>query len=661
MASISTPGIGSGLDIGGIVEQLVEAERQPQTFQLDRQESQLQAKISSYGIFKSSLSDFRSSFSGLLSSSQFSALQATSSDTDTVKVSASSNADVGSYNLESKQLAQSHSLVSAGFADANAVIGTGDITIKFGTTTYDSNTDVYTGFVQNASQGTLSLTIDSTNNTLVGLRDAINNAAAGVTASIIFDGTDHRLVMSSTETGASNSMEITVSDPSLSQFEFNATSTAMTQTQHAQDAILSINGLDVTNSSNKFDNALKGVTFDLQTVNLGKTVVADIAPSTSEIVSSLESFVETYNSLIENVDELTRYNPATGQASILLGEATVRSGMTQIRSIMSSMVSGLQNSSIRTLSDIGVSTELNGSLLLDTSKLKTALDSDPKGVEALFTVLGRPDNASVSYFSSTDTTPSGSYAVDVTQAATNGLLNSGTISNFTVTAGSNDTFTISLDGNSSNQITLTPGTYTGATLAAEIQARINGDTSIKAQTARIQVAYDSANNRFDLTSDTFGANSSVEITASTATTLGLNVAVGTNGQDVAGSIGGITAQGAGQLLTAANGLELTIDGGASGSLGTVQFSRGLMEELDNLLGGMLDSDGTLTAKTDGLQESLDLISDERLNLSDKMQKYEERLLSRFNAMDALLANLQGTSSFLSQQLESLPYNNLAKK
>jgi flagellar hook-associated protein 2 len=490
------------------------------------------------------------------------------------------------------------------------------------------------------------------------LRDAINAAEAGVNASVIFDGSNYRLALSSEKTGASNSMEITVSDPSLSQFEFNASATNLTQTQNAQDAILSVNGLDVTNASNSFTETLKGVTFDLKKVELGKTVSVEVSRSSSDIVGSLQGFVDTYNELISSVNELTRFDPTTQQASVLLGDATLRSGMSQIRSVLSRMVSGLENTSIRTLSDLGVTTEIDGSLAFDSSKLTAALESDPDGVEAVFTVLGRPDNAGVSYFDSTSNTVSGKYAVNITQAASNGVLNSGPIGSFTVATGSNDTFKLSLDGTTSGQITLTAGTYTGATLATEMQSRINGDAAIKGQTARVQVDFDSANNRFVFTSDTFGVESKVAITETTAGTLGLNVATGTDGTDVAGTIGGTLAEGKGQFLTGANGLKLLIDGDLTGSLGTVAFSRGLMEELDLVLGGLLDGDGTLKAKTEGLQKSLEQIGDERLDLNERMFKYEERLLSRFNAMDAMLANLQGTSSFLTQQLASLPYNNL---
>ena len=383
MAGVSSLGLGSGIDIRSLVDGLVAADRDPQAFQLTRKETDLQAKLSSFGVFKSGLSDFRSSLAGLRDAGKFASLQASTSN-DAVSASVSSAADEGKFNLESKQLAQSQSLVTPGFVDANTIVGTGTLTIKFGTTDYDSGTDTYNSFAQSAQQGTFTLDLDASNNTLTGMRDAINDADAGINASIIYDGSAYRLVLASENTGAANSMEITVDDPSLSQFEFNSASTNMQQTQVAQDAILSINGLDVTSASNTFDNTLKGVTLDISKALPGETINLDIARSTTGVVEALEGFVENYNVLISSVSELSGYNADTQTGSVLLGDATLRGGMNQIRSVMGSLVSGLEGTAIRTLIDLGISTNLDGSIELDKSKLEAALDSDPEGVGGCF-------------------------------------------------------------------------------------------------------------------------------------------------------------------------------------------------------------------------------------------------------------------------------------
>lgn len=663
MAGISSLGLGSGLDIRGIVDGLVAAERQPLEFMFARQESSLQAKISSYGIFKSSLAEFRSSLSGLRDAGKFSVLQAKSSHSDVISASVSNHADIGKFNLESKQLATAQSLVSTGYTDADAVVGTGKITIKFGSTDYDPVTDTYNGFSQNAKQGSLTLTLDASNNTLTGMRDAINKADAGVNASIIYDGSAYRLVMVSEKTGTENSMQVTADNPSLSRFEFNATATNMEQTQLAQDAILSINGLDVTSATNTFKDTLKGVTLNLQSAQPGQTIHLDVSRSSSGIVSALQGFVDNYNKLISTTKELSSYDAETGTGNVLLGDATLRSSMAQIRTVMGSLVSGLEGSSMRTLVDLGVSTQLDGTLKFDNAKLATALQEDPDGVAAVFTQIGRPSHDSVTFFSNTDETKTGTYTVNITQAATRSLLMGGnnSISSLTVNSGGNDRFKIQVDGHLSAEIILSPGVYSSAEeLAAEIQAKINGDDSLRKQGAKVEVNFDSVNNRFLIKSQSYGAGSQVNITESTASILGLQVANGVAGTDVAGEIEGTPATGEGQYLTAQNGLKLFIEADIMGDLGAVNFSRGLIERLDAALGGILENNGSLKTRTEGLQKSLDLINEERLDLNDKMFKYEERLLSRFNAMDALLGQFQATGAFLNQQLASLPYNNLSK-
>ncbi|MEE9337140.1 MAG: flagellar filament capping protein FliD [Methylococcaceae bacterium] len=667
MAGVTSLGLGSGIDVRSIVDGLVAAERGPQESSLTRQEADLQAKLSSFGIFKSALAEVRTSLAGLNQGSDFGKLTGTSSNEEVVGVSVSSNAEQGSYKVESKQLAQAHSLASVGFAESNDIVGTGTITIKFGQPEYTENEGTgeldYAGFKQNSDRGTLTLTLDETNNTLVGMRDAINEQDAGVSASIIYDGSAYRLVMSSEETGLENSMKITVDDPSLSQFEYNENSAAMEETLIAQDAIMSINGLDVTNSSNKFDKALKGVNIDLKDVAPGKTIELNIERSTAGLGEALQGFVEKYNELAVSVKSLTAYDPTSKKGSILLGDATVRTGMGQIRSVLGSMVSGLEKTTIRTIADLGVTTESDGQLKFDGSKLEAALERDPEGVASIFTVLGRPDNDGVKYVSSSDDTEVGAYSINISQAATTGELAgaNNSISSLVVAEGVNDSFKIRVDGNLSASLKLTAGTYASADeLATEIQALINGDKTLRGADAKVQVTFDTDNNRFVMKSSSFGSESTIDITESTAGALGLSVAEGVVGTDVEGTINGVAAEGKGQHLIGKNDLKLFIAESVIGDLGKVNFSRGLMERLDGVFGGLLDSDGSLATKTKGLQKTLDGIADDRIKLDDKVQKYEARMLKRFNSMDAILGQFQATGGFLSQQLANLPYNNLSK-
>ena len=254
MASITSTGLGSGIEVNTIVPQLVAAERKASDTRLATQEATIQAKISSWGTVKGAFSDLKSALRDLKLPSTFQKATASSSDSASLGVTAASNADTGKYNVEVQQLAQSHTLASMRFDDPNAIIGSGTLIFKFGATGYDADTDTYNSFTLNPDKATANITIDSSNNTLTGVRDAINAAGIGVTASLINDGEGYRLVMSTDEGGADNSMQISVADSDgnhtdtsgLSAFAFNANATNSEQTLAAQDADLLINGVRVT-------------------------------------------------------------------------------------------------------------------------------------------------------------------------------------------------------------------------------------------------------------------------------------------------------------------------------------------------------------------------------------------------------------------------------
>ncbi len=670
MVGITSTGLGSGLDIKTLVSGLVSAEQSPATTKLDKQEAKLTAQISSWGNLKSAMSTFQSGLSGLKNLSTFQKLTAASSDTSIVTATAFSNADQASYNLEVKQLAKSQTLATAPLASATSAVGTGTLTIKFGTTDYDPLTDTYNSFAQNGNKGTLTLDIDSTNNTLAGLSEAINKAKAGITAAVITDTSGSRLVLNSTETGANSSMEISVTDTGdsndtdssgLSALAFNASATNMTQYQASQDAKLAINGLDILSSSNTVNTALKGLSLNLQQAQPGKIVTIGVSQNNDDIATAVNSFVTGFNDLVKIVSPLTSYDPTTKKGGLLQGDATLNSAIWKLRAELGNAISGL-NGPAKSLADIGVSTQKDGTLALDSAKLNSQLTTNRSGVTGLFAVLGRPSNSNISYSSSTVDTKAGQYAVDITQSAAQGVLNGSSPSSLTVAPG-NDTFDIKIDGIQSGTIALTQKTYASyAELATEMQSRINGDSTLKASGVSVGVSYDTDNDRMVFTSKSYGASSQVEITANTTTTLGLNVDTGTSGQDVAGTIGGLAATGKGTTLTSTagdpKGLNLIINSNATGAMGTVDFSRGLIERLEKVMTSLLNSTtGTLNNRTSGLQKSLDNIATERTKLADRMTKLQTNLLNRFNKMDSLVGQMQSTASYLTQQFKSTSSSN----
>ncbi len=675
MATISSPGLGSGLDIRGLVDQLLAAEGQPATARLDRREARLQAELSALGTFKSAVSEVEAALSALADLSAFQDRRATSTDTGILKVTASRTAANADYSISVEKLAQAHKLASAAFADttSSATGGNGGtLTFRFGT--FSGGT-----FTVNPERATATVTIDAADSSLEGIRDAVNNADIGVTANIVNDGTGYRLVFVSQYSGAANSLEITVTDgdgndtdnAGLSQFAYDPAATAgsgrnLTETVAAQDAELIIDGLTVTSATNSVTSAIEGVTLELVKASPGTAVGVSVTRDTGGARSKIETFVEAYNSLAQTIDDLSGYDPETGTGGVLLGDATVRTVESQLRRNLFAAVPNLSGP-YQSLADIGIRTGSDGKLALDSSKLQDALSADPDSVGRLFAAAASATDRFIEPSAPGAEAAAGTYAVSITTLAARGYYNGAGVlpADFSTTPlvidADNDGFTIKVDGIQSGSILLTQGSYTsGAALAAEIQARINGDQALKDAGVSVTVTHDAANNRFVVTSDRYGSASTVEfvsVDTNTAADLGFSVGAGTTGVDVAGTIGGVTATGSGQVLTGsgkAAGISLTVTGGTTGARGTVTVSRGVADTVSTLLENMLESDGLLDSRTDILNERIEDIGDERLKLAERLDRLEQRLLAQFTALDTMLAQLQSTSTFLAQQLASLP-------
>ena len=675
MSAIRSLGVGSGLDLGSLVSGLIEAERAPVANRLAIKEQNLSAELSAFGLLRSSLSQFQASLSDLQSTAAFNAKAVSLSSDSVFSASVENAADVGSYSVEVTALARAQSLASSAataFSTVDDVIGEGTLTIQFGSTT----TEPAYAFTPDAGQSPQVIDVSAANgnNTLTGLRDYINDNDFNLQASIVNDGSGYRLVLSSERTGALNSMEITVTgdgdgndndNSGLSQLAFNASAqTSMLQTVAAQDAVLTINGLAITRDSNSVTGAISGVTLDLLKADAGNIVNVDVTENTAQVTASINGFVDSYNELMKNIDALTAYDPETGAGSVLIGDFTVRSISSQIRNVIFGSVSGLDGN-IRSLVDIGITTNSSGTLDVDSTKLKDALTNYGSEVEALFALQGTTTDPGVRYLSSTNETLNGDYAVNVTSFLSQGsLTGSGPVTDLRVRNNSNN-MTLLVDGFSTGNITLTNGDYPDEdALATEIEAQINAAATLVANGISVTVSYDVPSDRFVITSNSSGAGSSVEITAIDAQVenrYGLSVGPGVNGTDFIGSINGQPATASGNTLTSqsgdSRGLAVAIVSGATGDRGTVSITRGLAGTLGELLDRFLQSEGTIASRESSINEGLEDIEDERFKLDDRILSLEARLVRQFSALDALVAQFNQTSSFLTQQLASLPKPN----
>ncbi|MBK4733516.1 flagellar filament capping protein FliD [Noviherbaspirillum pedocola] len=662
---ISSPGIGSGLDVNSLVSQLMTQESQPLTL-LQKKEATYQSQVSALGQVKSALSSFQSALDGLTDVKSFQAVKATVGDSAVMTASASSSAAPGSYALEVTQLAQAQKLVSAGQASTSAAIGTGTITFDFGTVSggsLDASTGKYTGasFASSGS-GSKSVTIDSTHATLSGIRDAINAAGMGVTASIVNDGSaaPNRLVLTNSATGAASSMKISVSgDAALSSLlsQDPAGSQAMQQTIAAQDAKFSIDGLAVTKPSNHVTDLIDGVTLDLTKTNAGSPTTLSVARDTASASSAVKKFVDAYNAASKTLTDATSYNAETKTAAVLNGDSTVRNLQTRMRSMLSNVVAG--GGAYSRLADIGVSFQKDGTLALDSAKLNKALTSNFNDVASLFAVAGNASDALVSYQDATPATKAGTYAVSVSRLATQGsLVGSSALGSTTITAGVNDSLTVNLDGNSAT-ITLKPGDYqTASALALQIESQINGNSAFS--DSGVAVSADSSN-VLSFTSNRYGSASKITLAGTAAANLVGASPVASDGVDVAGTINGMAASGSGQKLTGANGdasegLSMLVTGGAIGDRGTIRYAKGYASQLDDLIAGVLDTDGSISAHTKGINAAIKAVQKQEDAMSQRLTLRETALRAQFNALDTQLSGLTATSTYLTQQLAAIKAN-----
>lgn len=529
MATIQSLGIGSGLLTSELLENLVQAERAPAERRLDSQKALVDAKLSAFGEVSSAISKLNSSVKALNSVSAFNASTATSSNQNALSATATSIAGNGTYSVNIQKLAQQHTIATQSYSSINEAIGTGVLTFRFGTTDIDEF-NVYQGFEINADKPSRNVTISSNNNTLAGMRDAINDADIGVQATIVDDGTGFRLLLTSDEAGADNSIQLTGSGTSgMAAFNFNAVSQTAIQTQAAQNAEFTVNGLAVTREDNLVVGVIPGVTLNLKETTNGP-ISLSISKDPAALLEKVQGFVDSYNQLKTLGDTLTAFNAdagASGQGSLLTGDAALRRIMSEINTTIRSFNTTLD---VRSLAEVGISTDQfsDYQLKLDSAKFRTAFTANPSAVTSLFAANGVSSDSQVEFIRAGAQTKAGEFAVEITRMATTGSYEGISVAalgagNITIDS-SNKTFTVRLNS-SEAAISLTEGTYaTADELAEEIQRQVNSTSEVLDAEDTLTVSFNASDNRFEMSSNRYGSESVVRIvsiSSAAANTLGL--------------------------------------------------------------------------------------------------------------------------------------------
>ncbi|WP_220809112.1 flagellar filament capping protein FliD [Noviherbaspirillum aridicola] len=663
----STSGVSSGLDVNSIVSQLMAIEQRPLA-KLAQKEASYQAKVSAFGSVSSALSTFQDALGKLADPAKYQGMSASVGDATILTASAGTKAAAGSYNINVTQLPQAQTLKSAGMGSSTAKIGTGaETTITFQFGSYDTTAasdGVYpdgTKFTQSATRTTGTIKIDGTNNSLQGIRDAINKAGLGVTATIISDGsaTPNRLVLTSDKTGAASNMKIAVSGDTALQdlLAFDPTTAGgqkMTQAAAGQNALLTVNGISISSETKSVSDAIQGVT--LNVLKAGSTTFS-VSKDSAQVTNTVTSFVKAYNDLQSTLKQLTSYNTETKAAGILLGDPTIRSLQTSMRQMLGA--SNDNAGSLKTLSAAGISFQKDGTLALDNSKLQKAVSGSPEDLAALFSTVGRASDSLISVTGSKASTKAGKYDVSISNLPKQGYQTGDAALSGPVTIAAGTTLNVALDGVSA-KVGLTAGSYAPQELVAMMQAAINGTSAFSSAGNSVAVSLDEGG-RLKVTSNRYGPASKVAITDDAGTgiaTLFGAVITKAEGEDVAGSIGGMPAAGNGQVLTGAtntavDGLKIQVNGGTTGPRGSIDFSTGIAGQLSKTIESYLGSSGMLKNRTDGLNRTIKDIDKSRTALNTRLAETEKRLRAEYVALDSLLTSMAATSNYLTQQLASL--------
>ena len=407
---LSKLNVGSGMNTSDIISSLVEAERAPALDRIEKNETATKSKISSYGILKSDIQDFRDIVRTIESSNAASHI---GSSSNTTVANFSTTGTTGSENIDASlvvsSLANTHTLATGAYANSGSTVGAGSLVIDFGTwSTTSSANDTF-----NANSNSAITVTTSASTTLTQLRDSINNATDHAEASILYNGTGYVLVIKG-ESGASNEVRVTPGGGSstelINNFSYTTSTKNLTQTVDGTDASFTVDGISMTRSSNTINDLYKGYTLELEATSSSAINISS-TQNLSNITTLLNSFIDAYNAIYLNISDMTGAAFSdTESTGPLAGDSLARSIQRELRSFSTKSISGYEGGPY-SLSLLGIQTNRDGSLALNTNLLKNSFEANPKIIDAIFKDQLTTDNAEVEVTAIGTSTLPGSYAI----------------------------------------------------------------------------------------------------------------------------------------------------------------------------------------------------------------------------------------------------------
>jgi len=351
MGSISSPGIGSGINVNQLVSQLVAAERAPQEQRIARRETDARADLTAFNQIKTALSSLRTAANALDGTNGVAGRKTTIQADAGFTATATSAAALGRYSIEVESLATAQKRQS-GPVTSSADLGSGTLSFTVGTETFN-------------------VTLGATN-TITELRDAINKATGGkgLSATVVNGDAGNVLVLNAAKAGTAGAITINATG-SIATF-----TNGLAVTTTATNAVVKVDGVTRTADSNRLTDLISGVTIDLTKAQDNSTFTLDIVADNANVRTAMQSFVGAYNAALTQLRNASAYNAESRTGGPLLGDAAVRGLQQQLR--------GAIGDAFDELSSIGIKSSKDGSLSIDVSKFDAALAANPAAVERLF-------------------------------------------------------------------------------------------------------------------------------------------------------------------------------------------------------------------------------------------------------------------------------------
>ncbi len=640
----------STFDIGNMSKVLAEADVASRRASLERKSEKVNTELSALNYLQTNLNAFQTYVTDLTSPDLFRNLNVTSSNESIVTATAQTGVASGVYQIESKQLAQTHSVVFAQtYASPQSLI---------------SDTGVFEFTVNGQTQ---SITLDATNGTLEGLQAQINSGDYGVNAAVINDGTGYRMMMTSKTSGAAG--EITFGTANAAGFPDGSDPASYVITSQAQDAIMNINGLDISNSTNSFDNVIEGMSFQLNSASPGVTNTLTVAADTSVVEETIRNFVDVYNQLGVITKELAAYDASTLTEDQLAseeyefygdlaGSSILRSVRDQIKSSLTGSIAEL-GGSFNSLSSVGISFDRDGVLQIDETMFNSALQNNLDAVSSLFSKGATSDSGLVSFVDATDRTVTGNYQIDITQEATR--------AEWTFAAQAGGTFDISVDGSTSVTLTAPTDTSDLNAYAVQLTQIINNAPEVQAAGGSV-LAYVNAANEIVLQSSRYGVNSALNLSIANTGDPAL-----ATGQNVSGTIttatGGTLSLGSygdpedGRKInisdfavaddgdTSMRGLSFVVNGNPGATV-NLNFAQGFASKIEEVVNNFFEDNGLVSQRIESLTKRNEEFDEQSKKIDERYERLELKYRIQFATLQSIMASAEQTRNQLTAQFSN---------